>query len=484
MSYKKSSNSYRRSSGRRRVAALLVGAGSAAGLALAAPGAASAATSPTVNCTQGTTTATCTYTYSYTGASQQFTPPSGVASITYALSGGGGGTGGQYNGLGGKGGEGASVSGSLGGLTPSTTLNVYVGGRGSDGKYNTVAGAGGYGYGSGGTGGSVSANNLYASGGGGGGASALLTGSTPVAIAAGGAGGGGGGAFGSTGGPGGASGANGSTGSLGGNNGGTAGGETGHDGGAGQAPVLSGGGGGGGGGGQHGGTGGKNGGNFENTPGGGGGGGSSQVPAGGSLSNGVNSGDGQVTISFTVPKLAITTSSLPPATGGHSYSTTLAATGGVPPYSWSVTGGNLPPGLNLDSSTGVISGTPDQTGPYGFSVTVTDSENPAATATKTFTIKVSGPVIFGVTPDRGPIFGGTVVRISGSGLACKPFQPCKVTVSFGSNPVSRIAFDSPTTIFVSAPPSQSTGTVDVTVTVGGVHNQDTSADHFTYEPIR
>src|ERR1700676_1428176 len=55
--------------------------------------------------------------------------------------------------------------------------------------------------------------------------------------------------------------------------------------------------------------------------------------------------------------LVVTTSSLPDGRLGTAYSQSLGATGGVPPYRWTVTGGSLPAGLMLNGSTGLISGT-------------------------------------------------------------------------------------------------------------------------------
>jgi hypothetical protein len=76
--------------------------------------------------------------------------------------------------------------------------------------------------------------------------------------------------------------------------------------------------------------------------------------------------------------LTLTTTSLPAATVNTAYSTTLAAAGGVAPYTFTLANGTaLPAGLTL-SAAGVISGTPTTAGSTPFSVTVTDSTTPTA----------------------------------------------------------------------------------------------------------
>jgi hypothetical protein len=69
------------------------------------------------------------------------------------------------------------------------------------------------------------------------------------------------------------------------------------------------------------------------------------------------------------PVLSITTSSLPMATVGATYSTTLSASGGSGTKTWTVTAGSLPAGLSL-SANGVVSGTPTAQGTASFTANV------------------------------------------------------------------------------------------------------------------
>jgi hypothetical protein len=91
-----------------------------------------------------------------------------------------------------------------------------------------------------------------------------------------------------------------------------------------------------------------------------------------------------IPLSITVsppPPLTITTPSLPDGQTLTPYSAAVAVTGGVAPYTWSVSTGQLPSGLTLNPSTGQITGTPILVTQSSFAIRVTDSETSPAQAT-------------------------------------------------------------------------------------------------------
>ncbi len=116
--------------------------------------------------------------------------------------------------------------------------------------------------------------------------------------------------------------------------------------------------------------------------------------------------------------LTTTPAVLAEGTIGAAYNAAINASGGKAPYNFAVTSGALPAGLNLNSTTGSISGTP--TGPVAinsFSVTVTDDHG--CTKTASFDIGI-GCVPLVLTPSSlpnaviGQPYGPVAVQVSGN----------------------------------------------------------------------
>jgi len=80
-----------------------------------------------------------------------------------------------------------------------------------------------------------------------------------------------------------------------------------------------------------------------------------------------------LSITINPATLTITTISLPDGDVGLAYSQTMTATGGYPPYTWSIASGALPSWASLDANTGVITGMPNTAATTGFTVILTDS---------------------------------------------------------------------------------------------------------------
>ncbi|MCB5166972.1 putative Ig domain-containing protein [Streptomyces bambusae] len=119
-----------------------------------------------------------------------------------------------------------------------------------------------------------------------------------------------------------------------------------------------------------------------------------------------------IRLRYTIPAAPLTVpwadTPLPSGTAGNAYSVPVVtgpATGGTPPVTYSVSG-TLPPGLTL-SSDGLLSGTPTTAGTYAFTVTATDSANPAQTVSKAFSVTIN---------NAGGGGGGSILPINLSGV--------------------------------------------------------------------
>jgi hypothetical protein len=129
--------------------------------------------------------------------------------------------------------------------------------------------------------------------------------------------------------------------------------------------------------------------------------------------------------------------------------------GGVPPVSYSVSSGSMPPGLKFDS-TGQLAGGAYQTGTFQFMLTAQDSFSPPETASQPFTITVQ-PAPLSVAPSL-PSHLAVNEAFTGRILATGGVPPYSFALANNSTLPAGLALD------------QSTGKVSGTPTVSNTYS--------------
>jgi len=92
------------------------------------------------------------------------------------------------------------------------------------------------------------------------------------------------------------------------------------------------------------------------------------------------------------PPLAVVDEAQPTLDAGVEFHILLHATGGVPPYVWSVASGDLPDGVTLTPE-GLLAGRPAKPGTFTFTLKVEDSGRPAHTINKDFRVVVAASLL-------------------------------------------------------------------------------------------
>ena len=130
-------------------------------------------------------------------------------------------------------------------------------------------------------------------------------------------------------------------------------------------------------------------------------------------------------VNITVIKLY---GSLSGCTRKGKYREALTADGGTQPYTYKVSSGTLPEGMNIAPATGVISGTASRAGTFKFTVSAEDANG--MTASKSFTVKVTQTTLTGTIPATITRKASCKWTLKASGGA----SPYTFTVSSGKLP--------------------------------------------------
>ena len=131
--------------------------------------------------------------------------------------------------------------------------------------------------------------------------------------------------------------------------------------------------------------------------------------------------------------------------------------------------------VNVVSATTITAVSPAVATPTVVDVTVSVAGG-GTSATGTSDRFTYLPTVTNVSPNSGPVVGGTAVTINGTGFVAGS------SVAFGTHPAAAVTIVSNTTITAVSPAATAPGTVDVTVTAPGAGTSISSVgDHFTYE---
>ncbi len=179
------------------------------------------------------------------------------------------------------------------------------------------------------------------------------------------------------------------------------------------------------------------------------------------------------------PVVSGVSSSSGPVSGGNTVTVTGSNFVGTPTVHF---GSNLATNVSVTSPTTLTAKVPS--GSMGtFDVTVTNAPptgvggsgpTSSTSAADQYTYGLA-PTVTSVSPNVGPLSGGTSVTVTGTNLGGAS------AVNFGANPATRVVVNGGGTSLTATSPPGALGAVDVTVTTTAGTSATSSADRFTYQ---
>lgn len=120
-----------------------------------------------------------------------------------------------------------------------------------------------------------------------------------------------------------------------------------------------------------------------------------RLTANGVVDSGI--GNKECTIVIIGASLSITPLTLPPGKLSEAYSQKLTASGGNGIYTFTLSSGSLPAGINFVTASGTISGTPTVSGSSSFRISVTDTN--VGTGFRDYSLLINSPVSLSILPE-------------------------------------------------------------------------------------
>jgi hypothetical protein len=106
-----------------------------------------------------------------------------------------------------------------------------------------------------------------------------------------------------------------------------------------------------------------------------------------------------ISCATSCPAILVAPPTLPGDAQGRAYGQTITATGGTGPYTFSLTAGALPTGMNPLSSGGALSGTPTAMGTFNFTITATDANLCTGSQSYSIVVGAAPQVDLSISPD-------------------------------------------------------------------------------------